>query len=80
MAAHDQPQETENIQERFLSLVVSAVRRLADPNDEVGDTVRGYLYQRGLLPPTWQRALLGAAEVYDPKAGKKTPCGCDPLL
>ena len=42
--------------------------------------MRAYLHGRGLIEPTIQRALLGAAMVYDPKARHERPAASIPYF
>ncbi len=54
-------------------------------NELDGDTplavqVRAYLDRRGILPPTFQRALLGARQVYDPKLKRERPAVAIPYF
>jgi len=54
------------------SLTAAYAKRL-DADDPLARAVRAYLSARSLSWATWQRALLGAAEIYDPVAGTKRP-------
>lgn len=54
-------------------------------NELDGDTplavqVRAYLDRRGILPPTFERALLGARQVYDPKLKRERPAVAIPYF
>jgi|YNPMSStandDraft_2_1061718.scaffolds.fasta_scaffold09931_3 putative DNA primase/helicase len=75
------PQEqTQETRERLKQIAFDASRRIDLDDDPLAQTVRNYLYKRGLLPPTWQFALLGATTVYDPKAGRLRPAASIPYF
>ena len=67
-----EPQQDAAAIERLTQTAFQASTTI-DGDSPLAERVRAYLYRRGFLPPTLERALLGAAEVYDPKAGRKRP-------
>lgn len=58
--------------ERLTALTSQMVYEL-NSGSAVGGAVRAYLERRGFLPPTIERALFGAAEVFDPRPKRKRP-------
>lgn len=75
-----EPQEQDpQTVERLTKTAYEASRRI-DGNSPLAAQVRAYLHSRGFIEPTIQRALLGAAEVYDPKAGRKRPAASIPFF
>ena len=73
-----EPQDPQTV-ERLTKTAYEASNTI-DGNSPLAVQVRAYLYNRGLIQPTLQRALLGAAEVYDPKAGRKRPAAAIPYF
>lgn len=73
------PQDAETIQ-RLTKMAYQASKRIDEPEGQLSQRVRAYLRGRGFLPPTLDRALLGAATVYDPKAGRIRPAVVIPYL
>lgn len=74
-----QPQDSQTL-ERLTGIALEAANRLHDPRSSLGAEVRAYLTRRGLLAVTAERALLGAALVFDPQAGRKRPAVVIPYL
>lgn len=72
--------QTQEARERLKRLAFDASRRIDLDDDPLAQTVRNYLYGRGFIQPTLQFALLGAAEAYDPKAGRKRPAVAIPYF
>lgn len=73
-------QQDEQTTEHLFKVTLEAVERLHNPHSPLAALVRAYLDRRGILSQTRERALLGAAEVYDPKAGRKRPALAIPYL
>lgn len=67
-----QPQPDLQTIERMTRLAYQAANEL-DGNSPLAAEVRAYLERRGIIEPTRQRALLGARQVYDPKAQRERP-------
>jgi len=79
--AEPEPQgQTQETRERLKQIAFDASRRIDLDDDPLAQTVRNYLYGRGFIRPTLQFAMLGAAEVYDPKAGRKRPAASIPYF
>lgn len=65
------PQDPQTI-ERLAETAYRASNEL-DGDSPLAAQVRAYLDRRGILPPTYRRALLGAKAVFDPKAQRERP-------
>ena len=65
--------------ERLTEIAYRAVNAI-DADTPLAQQVRAYLHSRGFIEPTIRRALLGAVEVFDPKAGRKRPAASIPYF
>jgi len=65
--------------ERLTEIAYQAAS-VIDGDTPLAAQVRDYLHSRGLIKPTFLWALIGAAEVFDPKAGRKRPVASIPYF
>ncbi len=65
------PQDADTI--KRLARLAAAASKAIDDDSPLAAEVRAYLWRRGFIEPTWQRALLGAAEAFDPQAKRQRP-------